>query len=84
MTEGVYDLVVITEAEWQAVVLGARALREVATGYRAHGHEDLAAECDGHVAELLGLAMRATVAASRDNNQHGPERQAGPELEAER
>ena len=79
-----YDTVVLSEAEWQAVLLGARAMREVAAGYRAHGHEELAAECDDHVAELLGLAMRATVAASRDTNPAVPEHQTGAELEAER
>jgi len=84
MTDDMFDNVVVSEAEWQAVLLGARALREVAASYRAHGHEDLAAECDGHVSELLGLAVRATVAASRDSNDAVPDRQASAEQEAER
>jgi hypothetical protein len=84
MTEDRYEDLVLTEAEWQAVLLGARALREVATGYRAQGHDQLAAECDGLVAELKGLASRATVAAFRDVERAGQDRQAGAELEAER
>jgi hypothetical protein len=78
------DTVVLSEAEWQAVLLGARAMREVAAGYRAYGQTELAAECDDHVTVLLGLAMRATVAASRDTNPAVPEQQTGAELEAER
>ena len=84
MTDDMFDNVVVSEAEWQAVLLGARALRQVAESYRAHGHEELAAECDGHVAELLGLAIRSTVAAARDGSHAVPGQQAGAELEAER
>ncbi len=80
------DDLVITETEWQAVLLGARALREIGDGLRSSGADDLAGECDSNVAELEGLARRATVAAGRNpvGERDGLHRNAGPELEAER
>ena len=66
---------VITEGEWRAALLGARALSEVGAGLRSSGADELARECDRNAAELEGLARRATVAAHRD---------AGAEMEAER
>jgi hypothetical protein len=66
---------VITEAEWQAVLLGARALSEVGAWLRSGGAYELARECDRNAAELEGLARRATIAAHRE---------AGAEMEAER
>ncbi len=77
---------VISETEWQAVLLGARALREIGAGLRSRGADELARECDSNVAELEGLARRATVAADRDpvSERDGLDREAGSELEAER
>ncbi|HXM57237.1 MAG TPA: hypothetical protein VOB72_17690 [Candidatus Dormibacteraeota bacterium] len=72
------DEVVITDAEWQASLIGARLLRAAARGFRALGDHETAAGWDGHADALEGLACRATVAATRDH-------QAGEnDLEAER
>ena len=80
------DDLVITETEWQAVLLGARALREIRDGLQSCGADELAEECDSNVAELEGLARRATVAAHRApvRERAGLDREADAELEAER
>jgi hypothetical protein len=70
--------VVITDAEWQASLIGARILRQTAGQFRALNDPETAAACDAHADALMGLVRRATVAATRDH-------EAGEnELEAER
>jgi hypothetical protein len=59
----------VTDAEWQALMHGARALREVAAALRNAGFQRIAAENDGHASALEGLVQRATVAADRRAGQ---------------
>jgi hypothetical protein len=67
----------VTDAEWQALLNGARALREVAGALRNAGFQRIADENDGHATALEGLVHRATVAADRRAGQ-------APQPEAER
>src|SRR5205807_4554819 len=75
------DDILITEAEWQAALIGARLLREAWKDFRALGNHEIAAECDGQADALEGLARRAVVAASRE---HEVACDIADDLEAER
>lgn len=57
--------ILITDAERQAALIGARILRLAAREFRALGDHDTAAGCDGHADALQRLAQRATVAETR-------------------
>jgi hypothetical protein len=77
--------VVLSESEWQAVLLGARSLRDAAAAQRRAGTHMLAAENEEYAAALVRLGQRAEVAATHDpvpDITAGP--QAHAELEAER
>ncbi len=79
------DEAVLTGAEWQAVMLGARALRDAAAAQRQAGAHMLAAENEGYADALLRLGQRADVAATRDPVPDiTAGQQAHAELEAER
>ncbi len=58
--------VLVTHGEWQALLLGSRALREVGAGLRRAGAEELAAESDRNADALERLGHRAVVAAAPD------------------
>lgn len=71
--------VLVTHAEWKALLYGARALRAIATDLRDVGATEDAAEHDRSAATLDGLVQRATVAAQRSG-----ERDQSRHAEAER
>lgn len=62
------DDVVVTDAEWRAIFLGARVLREVGDGLRTAGAGGLAAECHDQADVLENLGRRAVVAPFRDHD----------------
>jgi hypothetical protein len=68
--------VVISEVEWQAVLLGSRALREIANDLRLAGAVELAAENERSATTLEELGRRAEVAAAME-----PEPEVGGEAE---
>jgi hypothetical protein len=71
--------VLVTHAEWEALLYGARALRAIAGDLRDAGARDDAAELDRSAVSLDGLVQRATVAAQRSG-----ERDKSRQAEAER
>jgi len=81
MTHHHLDDLVVTDAEWQALLEGARALRELATALRNAGFNRVAVENDGHAATLQGLVQRVTVAATRSADREGGGQPAQPEAE---
>ena len=56
--------VVITDAEWRAVMEAAGVFRDTAQNLRATGVDGIAAESDRHADALEGLGRRAVVAAA--------------------
>lgn len=78
MTHDLGD-VLVTHAEWEALLYGARALRAIAADLRDLGAREDAAELDSSAATLDGLVQRATVAAQRSG-----ERDQSRHAEAER
>ena len=76
---------VLTESEWQAVMLGSRALRDAAAEQRRAGTNTLAAENEQYAAALLRLGQRAEVAAARGEAVEAapaPDEQVRAEYEA--
>ena len=61
------DHVRITEEEWQAVHLAARALREVGGGLSRSGAETLATESIRNAAVLEALGRRSVVMTAMDS-----------------
>jgi hypothetical protein len=59
------DDLLITDPEWQAVLAGARALRQVGAALQEAGFDRSAADAERHAASLDDLARHATVAAER-------------------
>jgi hypothetical protein len=58
------DEVFLTEAEWRAVLIGARALRQVGAALSRSDARTLADECAHGADVLAGLARRAVVRAA--------------------
>ena len=58
--------VLVSHAEWEALLLGSRALREVGEGLRHAGAAELAAESDRNADALQRLGQRAVVLPARD------------------
>ena len=70
------DHVVVTDAEWRAILLGARVLREVGDGFRSAGAHGLAGECHDQADVLENLGRRAVVAPARDHDAERAEAEA--------
>jgi hypothetical protein len=58
--------VLVTHTEWQALLLGSRALREVGEGLRRAGAAELARESDRNADALQRLGERAVVLPAHD------------------
>jgi hypothetical protein len=72
------QVIVITGAEWAAIVHASAELGELAQQLRESGFLAEALLRIGHAQTLIGLARRATVAADRSSDRQDPQLEAEP------